>query len=104
MKKILFITFCLIGFNSLSQDTLTDFTINASWVNPEDTIVENIDSSRVKVAESFKLENIVEKIIPSWIAPESFFEKPTEELTEEDVKELEKDVEFLTELPQSYEV
>lgn len=103
MKKILFIAFCLIGVNSLSQDTITDFTINASWVNPEDTIVENIDSSRVKVAESFKLENIVEKIIPSWIAPESFFEKPTEELTEEDVKELEKDVEFLTELPQSYE-
>jgi signal transduction histidine kinase len=93
----------LIGFNSFSQDT-TDFSIKPNWVNPE---TENVKKDSVlvneKVLESKSIiGDIIEKITPSWVAPEKMFE-PKEELTEQDVKELEKDVQFLTELPQSYD-
>jgi K+-sensing histidine kinase KdpD len=103
MKNFLLITFLLIGFNSFSQDT-TDFSIKPNWVNPETEIVKK-DSVLVneKVLESKSIiGDIIEKITPSWVAPEKMFE-PKEELTEQDVKELEKDVQFLTELPQSYD-
>ena len=103
MKNFLVITFLLIGFNSFSQDT-TDFSIKPNWVNPETEIVKK-DSVLVneKVLESKSIiGDIIEKITPSWVAPEKMFE-PKEELTEQDVKELEKDVQFLTELPQSYD-
>jgi signal transduction histidine kinase len=103
MKNFLLITFLLIGFNSFSQDT-TDFSIKPNWVNPE---TENVKKDSVlvneKVLESKSIiGDIIEKITPSWVAPEKMFE-PKEELTEQDVKELEKDVQFLTELPQSYD-
>jgi hypothetical protein len=88
MKNFLLITFLLIGFNSFSQDT-TDFSIKPNWVNPETEIVKK-DSVLVneKVLESKSIiGDIIEKITPSWVAPEKMFE-PKEELTEQDVKSL----------------
>ncbi len=96
MKKILILTFLLIGFNSYSQDT-TDFSIKPNWENPEEQEFKD-----TIVAESFRISDIIpEKIIPSWIAPEP---EPTEPvLSQEDVKLLEADVKFMTDLPQNYE-
>jgi len=103
MKNFLFITFLLIGSNSFSQDT-TDFSIKPNWVNPDAEIIiqDSVVSNQLVRESKSIIGDIIEKITPSWVAPEKMFE-PKEELTEQDVKELEKDVEFLTELPQSYE-
>jgi signal transduction histidine kinase len=101
MKKyFLIVILFAFNFKAISQDTISDnFTINAGWVNPEQEVID----TTLKV-QAIKLPEFVEKIIPSWISPDSFFEKEKEEeLTEEEVKALEKDVEFLAELPQSYE-
>ena len=96
MKNIVLVTFILLSISSYSQDT-TDYSIKPSWVNPN----EQKDSI---VLESFNINDIFpEKIIPKWIAPEPDPEPLKEELTEEDVKQLEGDVKFMTELPQSYE-
>jgi signal transduction histidine kinase len=94
MKKILVIAFLLFSSFVYSQDT-TDFLIKPSWENPE----VQVDSV---VASSFKLSDILpEKIIPKWLEPEP--ETPKEELSEQEVKLLEGDVKFMTDLPQSYE-
>ena len=93
MKKFLIITLLLIGHFAYSQDT-TEFLIKPSWENPE----VQVDS----VAASFKLSDILpEKIIPKWFEPEP--DVPEEELTEQDVKSLEGDVQFMADLPQSYD-
>lgn len=96
MKNILLTTFILISIGSYSQDT-TDYSIKPNWVNPN----EQKDSI---VLESFNINDIFpEKIIPKWMSPEPDPEPLKEELTEEDVKQLEGDLKFMTELPQSYE-
>jgi signal transduction histidine kinase len=104
MKKVLFVTFLLIGLSSFSQDT-TDFSINPKWVNPDTEVIKK-DSILVneKVLESKSIiGDIIEKITPSWVAPEKIFDEPKQELSQEDVKLLEEDVKFMTELPQSYD-
>jgi signal transduction histidine kinase len=103
MKKILLVTFLFIGFNSFSQDT-TDFSIKPNWVNPENnTEIKDSVVSNQKILESNSIiDDVIEKITPSWIEPDKIFEE-TKELTQEDVKLLEADVKFMTELPQSYE-
>jgi len=94
MKKILVIAFLLFSSFVYSQDT-TDFLIKPNWENPE----VQVDSV---VASSFKLSDILpEKIIPKWLEPEP--ETPKEELSEQEVKLLEGDIKFMTDLPQSYE-
>lgn len=96
MKSILTLSIILFSLNSLSQDT-TDFTINPNWENPEENRDTNI------VAKSFNINDIFpEKIIPSWIAPEPDPEPLLQELSEADIKLLEGDVKFMSELPQSY--
>jgi K+-sensing histidine kinase KdpD len=85
-----------LSINSYSQDT-TDYSIKPNWVNPN----EQKDSV---LLNSFDINDIFpEKIIPKWIAPEPDPEPLKEELTEEDVKQLEADVKFMADLPQSYE-
>lgn len=95
MKSILTFIFVVASTLVLSQDSI-DFTINPNWENPEefkDTVV----------AKSFNLNDIFpEKIIPSWIAPEPDPEPLSQELSEADIKLLEGDVKFMSELPQSY--
>jgi len=104
MKKYLIFVLFLVSFQSYSQDT-TDFSINPKWVNPEINEIKK-DSILVneKVLESKSIiGDIIEKITPSWVAPEKIFETPKEELSQSDVKSLEEDVKFMTELPQSYD-
>jgi K+-sensing histidine kinase KdpD len=108
MRKILFITFLLFGFNSFSQDT-TEFTINPKWVSPEDTIevntiVKQVDTLQMVTNPKSIITEVIDRIIPSWIAPDKFFEpvEKKEELTQEDVKLLQEDVKFLSDLPSSY--
>lgn len=96
MKKILVIIalFCFVNVNA--QDTIVD-GINPSWVEPE------TQQDSMVVSEMRILDLIPGKIIPSWIEPDKVFEEPKEELSQEDVKLLEADVKFMTDLPQSYE-
>jgi len=104
MKKYLIFVLFLVSFQSYSQDT-TDFSINPKWVNPEINEIKK-DSILVneKVLESKSIiGDIIEKITPSWVAPEKIFEIPKEELSQSEVKLLEEDVKFMTELPQSYD-
>jgi signal transduction histidine kinase len=104
MKKYLIFVLFLVSFQSYSQDT-TDFSINPKWVNPEINEIKK-DSILVneKVLESKSIiGDIIEKITPSWVAPEKIFETPKEELSQSEVKLLEADVKFMTELPQSYD-
>ena len=104
MKKYLIFIIFLTSFQSYSQDT-TDFSINPKWVNPEINEIKK-DSLLIneKVLESKSIiGDIIEKITPSWVAPEKMFETPKEELSQSDVKSLEEDVKFMTELPQSYD-
>ena len=104
MKKYLIFVLFLVSFQSYSQDT-TDFSINPKWVNPDVEIVKK-DSILVneKVLESKSIiGDIIEKITPSWVEPEKIFETPKEELSQSEVKLLEADVKFMTELPQSYD-
>ena len=104
MKKYLIFVLFLVSFQSYSQDT-TDFSINPKWVNPEINEIKK-DSILIneKVLESKSIiGDIIEKITPSWVAPEKIFETPKEELSQSDVKSLEEDVKFMTELPQSYD-
>jgi len=96
MRNIFLVTLISLSINSYSQDT-TDYSIKPNWVNPN----EQKDSV---VLNSFDINDIFpEKIIPKWIAPEPDPEPLKEELTEEDVKQLEADVKFMADLPQSYE-
>jgi K+-sensing histidine kinase KdpD len=96
MRNIFLVTLISLSINSYSQDT-TDYSIKPNWVNPN----EQKDSV---VLESFNINDIFpEKIIPKWIAPEPDPELLKEELSPEDVKQLEADVKFMTDLPQSYE-
>jgi len=96
MRGIILFTLILLSVSSYSQDT-SDYSIKPNWVNPEvkkDSIV----------LESFDINEIFpEKIIPKWMDPQPDTEPLKEELTEEDIKMLEGDVKFMTELPQSYE-
>ena len=104
MKKYLIFVLFLVSFQSYSQDT-TDFSINPKWVNPDVEIVKK-DSILVneKVLESKSIiGDIIEKITPSWVAPEKIFDEPKAELSQSEVKLLEEDVKFMTELPQSYD-
>jgi signal transduction histidine kinase len=55
------------------------------------------------VLESNIITDVIDKIIPNWAPPEKIFEQPKEELSEQDVKQLEADVKFMSDLPQSYE-
>ena len=96
MRNIFLVTLISLSINSYSQDT-ADYSIKPNWVNPN----EQKDSV---VLNSFDINDIFpEKIIPKWIAPEPDPEPLKEELTEEDVKQLEADVKFMADLPQSYE-
>ena len=104
MKTHLIFILFLISFQSYSQDT-TDFSIKPKWVNP-DTNVTKIDSIYVEEVTSNPksiIGDMIEKITPSWVAPEKIFEEPKDELTQDDVKLLEEDVKFMTDLPQNYE-
>jgi len=95
MKNLIFVMLILLSVGSYSQDT-TDYSIKPNWVNPQ----EKKDSI---VLESFNINDIFpEKIIPKWMAPEPDPVPLTKELTEEDIKMLEGDVKFMSELPQSY--
>jgi signal transduction histidine kinase len=104
MKNFLFISFLLIGFNSFSQDT-TEFSIKPNWVNPDAEIIIQdsvVPNQLVKESKSI-ITDVIERITPSWVAPEKMFETPKEELSQSDVKSLEEDVKFMTDLPQSYD-
>ena len=104
MKNFLVITFLLIGFNSFSQDT-TEFSIKPNWVNPDAEIIIQdsvVPNQLVKESKSI-ITDVIERITPSWVAPEKMFETPKEELSQSDVKSLEEDVKFMTDLPQSYD-
>ena len=104
MKKYLIFVLFLVSFQSYSQDT-TDFSINPKWVNPEINEIKK-DSILIneKVLESKSIiGDIIEKITPSWVAPEKIFDEPKAELSQSEVKLLEEDVKFMTELPQSYD-
>jgi len=104
MKKYLIFVLFLVSFQSYSQDT-TDFSIKPKWVNPEINEIKK-DSILVneKVLESKTIiGDIIEKITPSWVAPEKIFETPKEELSQSEVKLLEADVKFMSDLPQSYD-
>jgi len=104
MKNFLFISFLLIGFNSFSQDT-TDFSIKPNWVNPDAEIVIQdsvVPNQLVRESKSI-ITDVIERITPSWVAPEKMFDTPKEELSQSDVKSLEEDVKFMTDLPQSYD-
>lgn len=110
MKKILIIPFLLISYTFFSQDT-SDFTIKPKWVNPSDTLdvkvealVKQVDTLKMESSPKSKFTEVIEKIIPSWISPDKFFEpaEKKEELTQEDVQLLQEDVKFLSDLPQSY--
>jgi len=104
MKKYLIFVLFLVSFQSYSQDT-TDFSIKPKWVNPEINEIKK-DSILVneKVLESKSIiGDIIEKITPSWVAPEKIFETPKEELSQSEVKLLEADVKFMSDLPQSYD-
>jgi hypothetical protein len=104
MKKYLASILFLVSFQSYSQDT-TDFSIKPKWVNPEINEIKK-DSVLVneKVLESKSIiGDIIEKIAPSWVAPEKIFDSPKEELSQDDVKLLEEDVKFMSDLPQSYD-
>ena len=97
MKRIIIVLITLLCFiNVKGQDTLID-GINASWVEPE----TQVDSSMV-VSEMRIRDLIPDKIIPSWIEPDKIFDNP-KELSQEDVKLLEADVKFMTDLPQNYD-
>ncbi len=90
MKKYLIFVLFLVSFQSYSQDT-TDFSIKPKWVNPEINEIKK-DSILVneKVLESKSIiGDIIEKITPSWVAPEKIFETPKEELSQSEVKLLE---------------
>ena len=100
MKNGVILLSCLISLNLYSQDT-TDFSIKPNWVNPEKQL-EIIKKDSI-VLESNVITDVIDRIIPNWAPPEKIFEKPKEELTQEDVKQLEADVKFMSDLPQNYE-
>jgi signal transduction histidine kinase len=104
MKNFLFISFLLIGFNSFSQDT-TDFSIKPNWVNPDAEIIiqDSVVSNQLVRESKSIITDVIERITPSWVAPEKIFETPKEELSQSDIKSLEEDVKFMTDLPQSYD-
>jgi signal transduction histidine kinase len=104
MKTFLFISFLLIGFNSFSQDT-TDFSIKPNWVNPDAEIIiqDSVVSNQLVREPKSIIGDIIERITPSWVAPEKIFETPKEELSQSDIESLEEDVKFMTDLPQSYD-
>ena len=101
MKKLLILPVFLISNIMFSQDTLDDIRINPSWVNPD----KKLDMIRKDslVLESNIITDVIDKIVPNWAPPEKIFEQPKEELSEQDVKQLEADVKFMSDLPQSYE-
>ena len=101
MKKLLIIPLLLISNILFSQDTLDDIRINPNWVNPD----KKLDMIRKDslVLESNIITDVIDRIIPNWAPPEKIFEQPKEELSEQDVKQLEADIKFMSELPQSYE-
>lgn len=100
MKNGVILLSCLISLNLYSQDT-TDFSIKPNWVNPEKQL--DIIKKDSIVLESNVITDVIDRIIPNWAPPEKIFEKPKEELTQEDVKQLEADVKFMSDLPQNYE-
>ena len=101
MKKLLLIPTLLISNFLFSQDTLDDIRINPSWVNPDKKL--DIVKKDSLVLESNIITDVIDKIIPNWAPPEKIFDKPKEELSLDDVKKLEEDVKFMTDLPQNYE-
>lgn len=101
MKKLLILPVFLISNIMFSQDTLDDIRINPSWVNP-DKKLDMIKKDSL-VLESNIITDVIDKIIPNWAPPEKIFDKPKEELSLDDVKKLEEDVKFMTDLPQNYE-
>ena len=101
MKKLLILPVFLISNIMFSQDTLDDMRINPKWVNPEKKL--DIVRKDSLVLESNIITDVIDKIIPNWAPPEKIFDKPKEELSLDDVKKLEEDVKFMTDLPQNYE-
>ena len=104
MRKEFILIFCLLSIHVYAQET-TDFSIKPNWVNP-DTRINEVDSIQVDKLEASPksvLNDVIEKIIPSWIAPEKIFEEPKDELSADDIKKLEEDVKFMSSLPQSYD-
>lgn len=101
MKKLLIIPLLLISNILFSQDTLDDIRINPSWVNPDKKL--DVIRKDSLVLESNIITDVIDKIIPNWAPPEKIFDKPKEELSLDDVKKLEEDVKFMTDLPQNYE-
>ena len=101
MKKLLILPVFLISNIMFSQDTLDDIRINPSWVTPDKKL--DIVKKDSLVLESNIITDVIDKIIPNWAPPEKIFDKPKEELSLDDVKKLEEDVKFMTDLPQNYE-
>ena len=103
-KKVIILFSCLISLNLYSQDT-TDFSIKPNWVNPDTSIImkDSIRVEKMVLPPKSVIVDVIEKIIPSWIAPDKIFEEPKEELSQDEVKLLEEDVKFMTDLPQNYE-
>ena len=104
MRNSLITILFLVSLQSFSQDT-SDFSIKPKWVNP-DTAVTQQDSVYVDgmmASPKSIIVDIIEKIKPSWVAPEAIFEESKEELSQEEIKLLEEDVKFMTDLPQNYE-
>ena len=101
MKKLLILPVFLISNIMFSQDTLDDVRINPNWVNPEKKL--DIIRKDSLVLESNIITDVIDRIIPNWAPPEKIFDKPKEELSVDEVKQLEEDVKFMTDLPQSYE-
>ena len=106
MKNLILIVFVLLSISVYSQDT-TEFSIKPNWVNPDEQVVKDsvmVPELKLESKQSV-IADVIEKITPNWVKPETFFEplKKEEELTEEDVKALEENVKFITDLPTTYE-
>ena len=100
MKKLILIPAFILSNFLFSQDTLENAKINPNWVNPERELESFQKDSLV---ESNVITDFIDKIIPNWAPPEKIFDEPKEELSPEDIKQLEEDVKFMGSLPQSYD-
>lgn len=98
MKKIiLLLSLIFVSTNLYSQD-----------VNYQDTIVDSIDAQWVNNDLQVDIDTLqvaamnIKEIVTTWIAPEPEIQIDETKLTEEDLASIAQDVQFLTDLPKSY--